>query len=96
MAAVISAVPNLFILECRHRPKECPTDTQSVALPLEIPVRTLEAPIFRSAVVKNPTTHPDFRTVSPFQRILRGVRALSFAAVKSCPLTKIEAVRPFS
>ena len=96
MAAVISAVPSLFILECRHRPKECLMDTSSVAPPLEIPVRTLEAPIFRSAVVKNPTTRPDFGVVSPAQRILRGVRALSFVAVKSCPLMKIEAVRPFS
>lgn len=81
MAAVISAVPSLFILECRHRPKECPTDTQSVAPPPKIPVRTLEAPIFRDAVVENPTTHPDFGVISPVQRRKMGVVVSSLTDV---------------
>lgn len=55
--------------------------TLVVAPPPKIPVRPLETPIFQSAVVKNPTSSPDFGAISPVQRRKTGhtsLRSITF------------------
>ncbi len=64
-------------------------DTSSVAPPPKITVKPLETPIFRSAVVKDLATHPDFGLISPVQRRKTGV----LAATCERSEIKIETVR---
>ena len=76
--------------EGNHVLRELRTDYQSVAPASQIPVRPLETPIFRSAVVKDLATHPDFGAISPVQRRKTGVLA---AACERSEI-KIETVPP--